>query len=344
VRGRRQLAERDLGTTALGCVCGRGRSGYEIPVTAIESAAGACHSLSVHSADDHSDAPEIRALREGDRLSPELAVPAPDDGPRWRRSRVALVDGHVVGVASLTTSALTDSSFCEVIVAPGYRRRGIGTRLYAAVYQLAGSSSHVLTRAMSSQPLRRQFAESIGCSVLAHCPEPWIDPAGIAGQQWIRQQRRPAGYTTAAIKHLPSQRVQRAWAIHFDWVHRPFGTVDTDRLPQVWVDYSQGLDLDSSMVSIDSSTGEIVALSLVTPDAWDDRTMIVSETVERDQADGSRLLRATVAASLEVLAHKGTRLVELEGHTTDAHSPALVSSLPTVGGDPMDILKLAPPT
>jgi hypothetical protein len=70
----------------------------------------------------------------------------------------------------------------------------------------------------------------------------------------------------------------------------------------------------------------------------------VSETVERDQADGSRLLLATAAASLDVLAHKGTRLVELEGHTTDAHSPALVSSLPTVGGDPMDILKLAPPT
>jgi hypothetical protein len=139
------------------------------------------------------------------------------------------------------------------------------------------------------------------------------------------------------------RQVQRAWAIHYDWVHRPFGTVQTDCLPQIWVEYSLGLDPDSSMVSIDSSTGEIVALSLVTPEAWDGRTMIVSETVHRDQADGHHLLRAAVAAALDVLAHKRTLLVDLEGHSTDPHSPALVSSLPTVGGDPIDILKLAPP-
>jgi hypothetical protein len=145
-------------------------------------------------------------------------------------------------------------------------------------------------------------------------------------------------YTT-----LLDSTVQRAWAIHYDWVHRPFGTVQTDCLPQIWVEYSLGLDPDSSMVSIDSSTGEIVALSLVTPEAWDGRTMIVSETVHRDQADGHHLLRAAVAAALDVLAHKRTLLVDLEGHSTDPHSPALVSSLPTVGGDPMGILKLAPP-
>ncbi len=68
--------------------------------------------------------------------------------------------------------------------------------------------------------------------------------------------------------------------------------------------------------------------------------MIVSETVQVDQADGDALLAATVAGSLEALAERGIRLVELEGHTTDPHSPALVASLPTIGADPMDMVRL----
>jgi hypothetical protein len=38
-------------------------------------------------------------------------------------------------------------------------------RLYAAVYDLIDPSISVLARAMSGQPLRRRFAESIGCTV-----------------------------------------------------------------------------------------------------------------------------------------------------------------------------------
>ena len=97
------------------------------------------------------------------------------------------------------------------------------------------------------------------------------------------------------------------------------------------------------MVTIDASTQAVVALSLVTPDAWDGRTMIVCETVHEGQPDGDRLLCATVAASLGRLAARGHGRVELEGHSTDAHLPQLVRSLPPAGGDPMDILKLLPP-
>ena len=110
-----------------------------------------------------------------------------------------------------------------------------------------------------------------------------------------------------------------------------------------WARYGSGLDGETSMVTIDASTQAVVALSLVTPDAWDGRTMIVSETVHEDQPDGDRLLRATVAASLSRLAARGHDRVELEGHSTDAHSPQLVRSLPPAGGDPMDVLKLLPP-
>lgn len=128
----------------------------------------------------------------------------------------------------------------------------------------------------------------------------------------------------------------------FGWTHRrsaPF----TPNVFETIAQYGSGLDRETSMLTIDASTRAVVALSLVTPDAWDGRTMVVSETVHEDQPDGDRLLRATVAASLSRLAAQGHGRVELEGHSTDVHSPQLVRSLPPAGGDPMDILKLVSP-
>ncbi len=285
---------------------------------------------------------EIRAPRDDDSVVEGVPLPRPGDDT-WQRTRVAIADGQVVGSASLMLAPVTDWYFCDVTVVPEYRRRGLGTRLYAAVYELTDRSIPVVTRAMSSQPIRRRFAEFIGCSTLVHCPEPWIDPTSTAGREWITQQQLPDGYRTVAMDELPIERVEQAWATYFEWAHRPFGTVHTDHLPQYWAQYSDGLDPDASRLSIETSTGAIVALSLVTPDAWDGRTMIVSETVHEQQRHGDQLLGATIAASLGRLADQGIRRVELEGHSTDAHSPQIVQTIPAGGGDPMDILKLAPP-
>ena len=285
---------------------------------------------------------EIRVPRDDDSVVDGVPLPRPGDDT-WQRTRVAIADGQVVGSASLTLAPVTDWYFCEVTVVSAYRRRGIGTRLYAAVYELTDRSIPVVTRAMSSQPIRRRFAESIGCSTLVHCPEPWIDPTSTAGQEWITQQQLPDGYRTVAMNELPIERVEQAWATYFEWAHRPFGRVRTDHLQQYWTRYSDGLDADASRLSIETATDAIVALSLVTPDAWDGRTMIVSETVQEEQRHGDQLLGATIAASLSRLADQGIRRVELEGHSTDAHSPQIVQTIPAGGGDPMDILKLAPP-
>ena len=285
---------------------------------------------------------EIRAPRDDDSVVDGVPLPRPGDDT-WQRTRVAIADGQVVGSASLTLAPVTDWYFCQVTVVPEYRRRGLGTRLYAAVYELTDRSIPVVTRAMSSQPIRRRFAESIGCSTLVHCPEPWIDPTSKAGQEWIAQQQLPDGYRTVAMNELPVERVEQAWATYFEWAHRPFGTVHTDHLPQYWARYSDGLDPGASRLSIETATDTIVALSLVTPDAWDGRTMIVSETVHEEQRHGDQLLGATIAASLSRLADQGIRRVDLEGHSTDAHSPHIVQTIPAGGADPMDILKLAPP-
>lgn len=287
----------------------------------------------------------IRAVEAGDRVPDDLPALRPDeDSPGWRRTRVAhavhQAGDQIVGTASVALSAATDTYFCEIDVVPRYRRQGIGTRLYAAIHQLTDPRFPVLARAMDSHPLRRQFAESLGYSVLTRCPAPWIDPPSPAAQQWAATQTLPDGYASDIIGDEPLALVKEAWLTYFAWAHEPFGTVHVDRIPQMWDQYSPGVDPAASAITY-SPEGSIVAFSLVSPDAWDGRTFIVAETVDRGQSDGAQLLRATVATSLMVLAERGTHRVQLEGHTTDPHTPDLARSLPPAGSDPMDILKLA---
>lgn len=286
---------------------------------------------------------QIRASVTGDAAPPGLPDLHPDaDTPRWRRSLLALVDNQIVGVASIAQSPATDSYFCEIDVVASHRRRGIGTRLFAAIHSLTDPGLPVLARAMPSHPLRRAFADSLGYSVLTRCPAPFIDPTTPAAQDWIDRQNLPAGNRTVPLHDQPIQKVGDAWSIYFDWAHRPFGTVHADRIPRMWQEYSNGVDPATSMITLDGAD-TIVAFSLVSLNAWDGRTFIVAETVHHDQADGSQLLKATVAASLSALAEREIHRVQLEGHTTDPHIPDLVASLPPGDSDPMEILRLDPP-
>jgi hypothetical protein len=196
---------------------------------------------------------------------------------------------------------------------------------------------------MRSRPLRRLFAEAIGCELVMHCPEPWADPTAPAWRRWVADHPVPAGHSAVPMSDLPPAAVEAAWRTYYIWVHAPFALapVRTDGLAAYWNDYRAGLDVDASMLITEAEGGDaIAALSLVSPEAFDGRTLIVSETVRPDQPGGDDLLRAAVAASLRVLGSRGIARVELEGHTSDPHSPALLASLPEHDADPMEILRL----
>jgi hypothetical protein len=182
---------------------------------------------------------------------------------------------------------------------------------------------------MRSQPLRTLFAEAIGCEPVVHCPEPWADPTAPAWRRWVDEHPVPSGYSAVPMRDLPPVAVEAAWRTLYVWAHAPFAPVRTDGLADWWNEYSAGLDEDASMLITDAEGGgAIVALSLVSPDVWDGRTFIVSETVRPDQPGGDDLLCAAVAASLRVLGGRGITRVELEGHTSEPHSQALLASLP----------------
>jgi GNAT superfamily N-acetyltransferase len=286
---------------------------------------------------------QVRALQAGDKVAEGLPSPPPDsDGPRWRRTVVAVAEGQVVGFATLTLNPATDSYFCDVSVSPAHRRRGIGTRLFTEVQQRADRRLPILGRAMSSQPLRRHFAEHLGGSVLMHCPMPAIDPTSAAGRHWTDAQRLPEGYQTTPVADVPAEEIQAAWSAYFTWVHQPFGAIRSDALPSVWDDYRAGVDETLSYLCRDAD-GQIVAFSLVSPEVWDGRTFVVAETVHEDQPLGVSVLQATLAASLRALAQRGIQHVEIEGHSTDAHIPRLFQTLPAGPSDPLDIYRLTPP-
>jgi GNAT superfamily N-acetyltransferase len=285
---------------------------------------------------------QLRAVQAGDKVAEGLPGPPPDsDGPGWRRTLVATVEGQVVGFATLTLNPATDTYFCDVSVSPAHRRRGIGTRLFTEVQQLADRRLPVLGRAMSSQPLRRHFAEHLGGSVLMHCPMPSIDPSSIAGRRWTDGQRLPEGYEMTPMADVPAEEIQAAWSRYFTWTHQPFGAIRSDALPSVWDDYRAGVDDTLSYLCRDAD-GQIVAFSLVSPNVWDGRTFVVAETVHQDQPHGVNLLQATLAASLGRLAERGIRRVEIEGHSTDAHIPHVFRTLPAGPSDPLDIYLLTP--
>jgi GNAT superfamily N-acetyltransferase len=285
---------------------------------------------------------QIRALQAAEEIAEGLPSPPPDsEHPWWRRTLMAVVEGQAVGFATLALNPATDTYMCEVSVSPAFRRRGIGTRLFTAMQQIADHRLPIVGRVMSSQPLRRPFAEHLGGSVLLRCPMPSIDPTSAAGQQWTAAQQLPDGYQTTRMTDLPAGETQAAWSAYYIWAHQPLGPTRADALPTVWEEYRSGIDDTLSYLCTDAE-GQIVAFSFVSPEVWDGRTFLVAETANRDQTLGVSVLQATVAASLRACADRGIQRVEIEGHTTDPHIPQLIETLPAGPSDPLDIYLLTP--
>ncbi|RCK68919.1 GNAT family N-acetyltransferase [Desertihabitans brevis] len=301
--------------------------------------------MTVHSSTD-SSAVVIRPARPADQASSDGLPPLrPDgDGPRWRRTVVAERAGEVVGLASMQLDPVTENYLCEVVVAPAHRRAGIGTSLYGAACQLLERPYRVQARAMARQPLRRLFAEALGCELVRHHPEPWADPTTTPWRQWIDAHPVPDGHTALTLAEADPAGVRRAWLQYDEWSHAPVGPVRPHHLVDAWERYRSGLDADTSTVVVEEAAPEeVLAFCLVSAQQWEGRTLAVSETAAPDQEDGVAFLEAAVARTLLRLGARGVRRVELEGHSDDPHFPVLVAGLPEHDADPMDLLALRRP-
>jgi GNAT superfamily N-acetyltransferase len=265
------------------------------------------------------------------------------DGDRWRRTVIAKLDGQVVGHGTVALSAGNhEFCFCEVEVDEDYRRLGIGTAIFAELSRRTPERFTIATRVMRSHPLRRSFAESLGYGVMVHCPEPWADPIAPAWQAWIGAQSLPRRFRIVGVDDVEPSRFEKAWLDYYRWVHEAWAPVrGPDRLAAATADYRSTIDRGASALVVDRT--DVVAISLVAGEVWDGRTMVICETTRSDQPDGDRLVRAAAARSLDRLGRRGVRLVEFEGHDSDAHIPGLIASFPPHDADPMDIVRLHRP-
>jgi GNAT superfamily N-acetyltransferase len=285
----------------------------------------------------------LRSAADGDELT---GIHGPDrDGDRWRRTVVAELDDRAVGWGTVVLdAALRDLYFSEIEVVEDHRRRGIGTAVFAELCNRTERRPFpIFTRAMASQPVRRLFAESLGYDVMVHCPAPQAEPTTAEWRTWITAQPVPAGCRVVAVDEIDRATFNAVWYGYYQWAHEPWApTYGPDRVAAAMPDYRSTLDADTSVLIVEAT--EIVAMSLVGDETWDGRTMIICETARPDQPDGARLVRVAAAQSLGRLRHRGVRLVEFEGHTTDPHTPGLFASFPPHNSDPMDIIKLHRPS
>jgi GNAT superfamily N-acetyltransferase len=269
-------------------------------------------------------------------------IHGPDrDGDRLRRTVVAELDDHIVGCGTVVLSAsLRDLYFCEIDVLEDHRRRGIGSAIFE---ELCARTAHrpfpIATRAMASQPVRRVFAESLGYDVMVHCPEPQADPGAPAWRAWIEAQAVPVGCRIVGVHEVDQGTFNATWFDYYRWAHEPWApTYEPDRLATAMPDFRSTLDPATSVLILDGDA--IVAMSLVGGEPLWGRRMILCEASRPDQPGGALLVRAAAARSLERLGHRGIRLAEFEGHSTDPHIPGLFASFPPHRSDPMDIISL----
>src|SRR3712207_5669051 len=142
---------------------------------------------------------QFRSPRTGEQVAEGLQSPVPDSDQPWSRTLAAVLDGRLIGLGILALTPAMGTYYCDVSVSPSYRRRGIGTELFLSLQRLADPSLPILGRAMSSQPLRRHFAEHLGATVLMHCPMPGVDLTSAAARHWAASRPLPAGYKTTAM-------------------------------------------------------------------------------------------------------------------------------------------------
>jgi GNAT superfamily N-acetyltransferase len=281
----------------------------------------------------------LRSAADSDQLT---GIHGPDrDGDRWRRTVVAEIDDRAVGCGTVALDAvLRDVYFCEIDVAEDHRRRGIGTAVFAELCaRTAERPFPIFSRAIASQPVRRLFAASLGYDVVVHCPSPQADPTAPTWRRWIERQPPPAGCRVVGPHEVDEAAFEAVLIGYFRWAHEPWGpTYGPDRLAAALRNYRSTLDPKASVLIIQDA--EIAAMSLVAGEIREGRTMVICEAARPNQPGGELLVRTAAGQSLDRLRHRGIRLVEFEGHSTDPHIPGLFASFPPHDSDPMDVISL----
>lgn len=270
----------------------------------------------------------VEALRDGDPdpiAGQRQSLHGPDrDGPRWRRTLVAVHGDRVLGAASATRSLVHPARLpAAVEVAPGVRRRGIGTRLVAALSELAERPWR--GKVHTDDPAAHGFALALGATTFQRCLCPVLDPADPELRAW--SERYDVG--SDDLTGLSPTELLAAWTDFYEWIHAPWApTGPRAVLVEAFGPLVAGID---RALSAGVWRGErLAAVAFAMPGAGG-RVDLCAETLRPDEPAGTALVVVALAGCLRRLAAAGPRVAaeaHLDGHVTDPHLGPLVGGLP----------------
>lgn len=236
-------------------------------------------------------------------------IPLRPDG--WRdghtRSVIEADAAGIFAVGILWTSRVhTDRFWFEIAVDPARRRRGAGRRMFAQLTRLRADDLPFISRGYVDEE-RVAFIRALGGRVIQVVP-----PAQIATAQRTLLRAHSAVGGAAGVDDAA---LRAANAATYAWTHATWSPVAADFADALNEDLADELDLDASSVAV--RDGAVVALCLVYRDTTP--PVVTAETTARHTPDGEHLVEGCVRRSLDVLAARGVREVEFDGHVSDPH-------------------------
>lgn len=235
------------------------------------------------------------------------------------RSAVAVEAGQVVAAGTIWLSRVHDSRFwIDIVTHPLHRRRGIGTALVRHLATLRSRDMPFAARGhVGDEALL--FADALGAQTTQIVPPSRVD---VTMRSALRTHSEVRSFAT-----IERPRLEGAYTRMYEWTHATWSPVrpgfETPLRESLWL----GLDIGASAVALDPR-GAVAALALTYID--DDRPLLVTETVTRDQPGGERMVEGCIHRCLSILAERGVAEVDFDGHVSDPHFlPALTRLEPT---------------
>lgn len=268
--------------------------------------------------------------------TPDIRESPVEDGLRLE----AWLDDACVGAAVARPVALFEGEqFCHVEVDEEHRRSGIGTQLWSALDDRVPADEALITRVLHTDTDARGFAGSIGWDLVEHCPAPRAVPRAAEWRAWARAQPTPAGTVVTATDRVSADRLDDAFVDWYVWAHEMIGPLRPRSVVAAAAAGTAG-ELDHEVSRVAMRDGRIVALSLLFEAAPDGLQRVIVETTRPDEPDGTALVAATLAATLDACAARGNATVELEGRTIDPHLPVVIATFPPHDSAPMSVVRL----
>jgi len=262
------------------------------------------------------------------------------DGDRWRRTLVAERAGQVVGAVTVASNRVHPGRYnLAVEVAAGSRRRGMARALVERARLQAPLPLPLAGKVRPADPAGQALLRAVGGRAYQRCPGLCPDPTATEVRAWAADLSRSGDLAVHPLSELPAGERAELWVRQYLWVHQDWSPAAEGPLRELTRDLVTEADQESSTITVRDA--QVVAVCWVFG-APDHTAEIVCETAERATPGGVAAVAAGLARSLSLLAGRGVRSAEIDGHVSDPHLAAVLDTFPPVPRAPLDLVEIDP--